>query len=100
MRVLIYSETDEAKLLLEAERAKGNHASLRNPDETHFNHDEPEPCDMVHCFDSFIVRAYDGKAEIYYHGPTVSEEQAIEMNGGEDVNAKEVKPAKRPAKKK
>lgn len=61
MRVLIYSETEEANELLTTLREAGDKASLRNPHL--FDAREVELCDKVYCHvaDSEIVAAYVSK---------------------------------------
>ena len=76
MRVLIYGEGLEADAILQAEREAGNHASLRNPAKDLFEIDPPEPCDAIHCWETFIWHAYVDKAEIHYHGHLATEEEA------------------------
>lgn len=87
MRVLIYGETEAAQTILATERDAGNHASLRTADFDLFDEKSPEPCDKVHCWDAFVVHAYEGKADVEYHGAKISDEEAIVANDGEDVTA-------------
>lgn len=56
MRVLIYSETAEAKLKLDRLRSEGHHASLRNPQ--FFNSAQIEKCDLAIADNDVIINAY------------------------------------------
>lgn len=89
MRILIYNESAEGKALAADLRSKGHKASVVTPDESQFDAKNPDPADEVHAWHSYIVHAYDGKADVVYHGETISEEEAVEMNEGEDVGEAE-----------
>lgn len=94
-RVLIYGESPEAHAILEAERAKGHHASLRRSDRDAFEQDAVEHCDDVHCWDNYIWHRYEGLADIYFHG-----EKRGDAGGSSDASAKpKSKSLKRAAKK-
>lgn len=57
MRILIYSETDAAKVKLAELRAEGHHASLRNP--YFFKTSElDKACDLVVADDANVLDAY------------------------------------------
>lgn len=58
MRILIYSETDEAKSLLTELREAGHHASLRNPQ--YFEKVE-SGCDAAYADDERILAAYQAE---------------------------------------
>lgn len=58
MRILIYSETEEAKALQSKVKADG-HASLRNPQ--YFSASEVELCDKVYTDDEEIAAAYKAR---------------------------------------
>jgi len=58
MRILIYSETDEAKSLLTELRETGHHASLRNPQ--YFEKIE-SGCDTAYADDERILAAYQAE---------------------------------------
>lgn len=94
-KVLIYSESAEAKQLAAELKADGVNAIIVTPDPAQFDEKNPDPCDEVICWDAFIVHAYDGKAEIDYRGHKVGDEEAIAANDGEDVTA-ETAPAAKP----
>ena len=79
MKVLIYSESAEAKALRDELREAGHTANLRTAEEQFFDSKRPEACDEVHAWDSFIVHAYDGKAEIHYHGKYADEGEEVEI---------------------
>lgn len=58
MRVLIYSESDEAKAKQASLRAEGHHASLRNPQ--FFNPEQfDKSAELVIADDKAILAAYD-----------------------------------------
>ncbi len=85
MRILIYNESAEGVELAAELKSQGHKASVVTPDEAQFDAKNPDPADEVHAWHSYIVHAYDGKADVVYHGETISEEEAVEMNEGEDV---------------
>jgi hypothetical protein len=74
MRILIYAETEEAKAILEEKRAEGHHASLRSTE--FFDETCTESCDLVICWDSAVVHAYDGKSEVEYKGHLIDDEES------------------------
>lgn len=74
MRILIFSETPEAKEMAEALRAEGHTASLRTGDASYFDPKQLEPADKVVAWDAAIAHAYaETGAEVEYLGPTVSD---------------------------
>jgi hypothetical protein len=78
MRILIYNESAVGKALAAELKSKGHRASVISPDPAQFDIKNLDPADEVHAWDSFIVHAYDGKAEIHYHGGFVEEVEEAE----------------------
>lgn len=77
MRILIYSETEEAKAKQAALRAEGHHASLRNPH--YFDPAQMDKaCDLAIVDDAAIFDAY-AAAGIKVERLTVEETQPQEV---------------------
>ncbi len=76
MRILIYSESPEAKAIAEELKAdKNNNVSIRSSDPDFFDAKDVEPCDEVICWDMHVVHGYADKAVIDYRGPKVEDEE-------------------------
>lgn len=77
-KILIYSESEEAKALAEKLREdKNNEVYIRTADPAYFDAEKPEPADIVHCWTKEHAHAY-ADAEMHYHGETVKEEKPVE----------------------
>lgn len=73
MRILIYSETDEAKALLAELREAGHHASLHNPQ---YFEKADLACETVYADDEHILNAYQS-AGIAAHRITASATEPV-----------------------
>lgn len=61
MRILIFSESDEAKQLAEKLREDDHRASLRNPQYFSDAPSQYEPCEKVYATDPTILAVYESK---------------------------------------
>jgi hypothetical protein len=92
MRILIYSETENAKRQLMEVRQDGHHASLRNPQ--HFRANEIEQCDQVLAASAEIIEAYRAKG---IEADFLIEAVSVQVESETCFTAEEVKP--QPAKR-
>jgi hypothetical protein len=97
MRILIFGETAEAEQILEAKRAEGHQASLRNAEPGYFSSASPEPCDLAVMWDKDICHAYRQQdTEVEFLGETVTEETAAEYDAKpEEPKGKAERPVRR-----
>lgn len=97
MRILIYNESAEGKALAAELKEQGHKASVISRDPAQFDEKNPDPADEVHAWDAFIVHAYDGKADIHFHGKYADEEEEVaeEVAGEVEEAPKKVTRAKK-----
>lgn len=97
MRILIYNESAEGTALAAEFKAQGHKASVISRDPAQFDEKNPDPADEIHAWDAFIVHAYDGKADIHFHGKYADEEEEVaeEVAGEVEEAPKKVTRAKK-----